>query len=167
MKPLKVLFTVCTLLCAFNIQSLVAEESAVDPFLRQMDEEKLAYQVYTKLAESYPNIRPFQNIPKAERRHYEALRQHALKVQNAVDPGPVDSAFIYDETGDLFEQLIGKGLESKAAAIQVGIDIETLDIRDLKEAIKASDDPVLTGIYKRLLDGSQRHLKAFERNQMR
>ena len=34
-----------------------------------MDEEKLAYQVYTSLGEIYPDLRPFQNQLKPGIRH--------------------------------------------------------------------------------------------------
>ena len=64
----------------------------------------------------------------------------------------------------LYDDLVAKGSASRAAAVQVGISIETMDIADLKAAIAQTDEAQLDRAYGSLLAGSQRHLQAFERN---
>ena len=64
----------------------------------------------------------------------------------------------------LYDDLVAKGSASRAAAVQVGISIETMDIADLEAAIAQTDEAQLDRAYGNLLAGSQRHLQAFERN---
>ena len=61
----------------------------------------------------------------------------------------------------LYESLVAKGKQSVNAAIEVGKEIEILDISDLKQAIAVSSSQDLIRVYQRLLNGSYNHLEAF------
>jgi hypothetical protein len=56
---------------------------------------------------------------------------------------------------------VEEGKRSFKDALRVGIKIEKLDIKDLKEAIARTDKPDIRTVYRRLLRGSQNHLRAF------
>ena len=57
--------------------------------------------------------------------------------------------------------MIEKGSESLLSAIEVGIAIEELDIKDLEELISQTDNPTIIRVYENLLAGSENHLEAF------
>ena len=62
----------------------------------------------------------------------------------------------------LYDELIAKGSQSLADAVQVGITIEQTDIADLSKTIATAPADVVI-VLERLLAGSQNHLAAFER----
>jgi hypothetical protein len=64
---------------------------------------------------------------------------------------------------ELYDQLVAERSVSRAAALGVGVQIETLDIADLQAAIRETDEPMLDLVYGNLLAGSNRHLSAFMR----
>lgn len=143
---------------------LVDAESSQQALERQLDEERLAYQLYTELGELYPQLRPFKNIPRAEARHYEALRAYAARQSPDLKAMQLSGDFIYPESQKLYNQLLKQGKESAAAALEVGVTVEKLDIRDLDAALAITEDEELRAIYTRLRAGSERHLAAFSKN---
>mgnify|MGYP002683222506 FL=1 len=49
-------------------------------------------------------------------------------------------------------------------ALKIGAYIEELDIRDLKQLMKETDNEDILATYNPLLQGSENHLRAFVRN---
>lgn len=138
--------------------------SAETMLLRQLDEERLAYQLYTALGEVHPSLQQFQNIPRSESRHFNSLAQYWAKQHSDLKTPELEGAFIYLETQQLYDQLLEKGKKSPQAALQVGVEVEELDIRDLDEALAASPEKDLRLIYENLRRGSENHLRAFSRS---
>lgn len=63
----------------------------------------------------------------------------------------------------LYDSLLAKGLGSQTAAFEVGKSIEELDIADLAKAMNETNVSYLDSVYQKLQNGSQNHLKAFNR----
>ncbi len=141
--------------------SAEAETSPESLLLRQLDEERLAYQLYTELGTAYPELRQFQNIPRAESRHFNALANYTKTKYPATEIGSLTGDFLYSETEALYQKLLKAGKQSPADALRAGVQVEELDIRDLDEALAASPEDTLRSIYENLRRGSENHLRAF------
>lgn len=140
-------------------QPLSVAEAKGLSFLRE--EEKLAHDVYTRFYLRY-SLPIFQNIAQAEQRHFSALKV-LLDRYGVPDPTLGQGAGEFTDAGlkTLYAELINQGESSLQAALSVGATIEELDIRDLREALKMTDNNDLQMIYKNLQQGSENHLRTF------
>jgi len=126
-------------------------------------EEKLAHDVYVSLGELY-DARQFDNIANAETRHLEAVRT-LLDRYGYVDPTAGDKVGEFDDAAvqKLYDDFVASGSTSLAAAAQVGVDIEKLDIADLQDVLDTNPAADITAVLTALQDGSKNHLAAFTR----
>lgn len=132
------------------------------------EEEKLARDVYTEMYKKW-NLRVFKNIIQSEQAHMDAILT-LLKRYSIPDPVGRNGIgrFTDAKLQDLYNKLIERGNASAAAAIKVGIDIETLDIADLKEQInKVVKSADVVRVYTNLKNGSVNHLAAFSQQMKR
>jgi hypothetical protein len=124
------------------------------------EEEKLARDVYRTLGDMYPDENTFANIQFSEQTHMDAVKnlcdKYGIKIK------------VSDETGDF---TITKMIEfyadieqmSLLDALNVGIVIENMDIKDLGLALALDGMPKDVGrVFTNLIDGSLNHLDAFE-----
>lgn len=126
-------------------------------------EERLAEDVYTYIADKYDVTRPFTTIARAEQQHQDAVGV-LLQRYSLTDPSAGLPAGVYADAHlqDLYNQLIAQADISLAEAYKVGVAIETTDIADLKEALDAEGLPTdVKLVYERLTAGSEKHLQAF------
>ena len=140
-------------------QALTADEVEKLTFLRE--EEKLARDVYLYLLKVW-ELRIFENIAASEQRHMDAVENLLLKY-GLEDPaaGKGEGEFTNPDLKDLYESLISDGSLSKLEALQVGVDIEVMDIDDLQEIISETDKLDIIKVCSTLMDGSINHLDAF------
>lgn len=131
--------------------------------LRQIDEERMAYRLYNRLGEDHPDMRPFQNIPHAEKRHFGALVDYAKANFPGSTEGELDGDFHFESTQKLYEKWLTEGKASPQAAAQVGVQLEKMDIADIDEFLARKPEPALAQILENLRRGSENHLAAFER----
>lgn len=129
------------------------------------EEEKLARDVYAALGEVW-GIRAFDNIGAAEETHMDAVKT-LLDRYGVADPasakGPGEFA---DPTlQKLYDDLVARGKQSLVDALQVGAEIEDLDIVDLQKRASTLADIDL--VYDNLERGSRNHLRAFLRQLQR
>lgn len=130
-----------------------------------VQEERLAEDVYTHIADKYDVSRPFTNIARAERQHQDAVSV-LLNRYGLADPsaGMPPGAYAADDLQALYDRLITQADISLEEAYRVGVAIETTDIADLKEALAEDGLPAdAKVVYERLIAGSENHLKAFAR----
>lgn len=127
-----------------------------------LEEEKLARDVYNAMYELYDQ-RVFITIPRAEQRHMEAIQG---LINNAAEVEPVLKAgkFRNQTLQKLYDDLVARGSTSRLEAYRVGALIEEIDIKDLEDALKRTDNEAIQSVYRMLLSGSGRHLNAFVRN---
>lgn len=130
-----------------------------------VEEEKLARDIYALAKATYPGARIFANINRSESTHMGEL-QVLLERYDVDDPTDGNRAGVFEDDSlqKLYNSLAVRVRESRAAAIQVGIDVEVTDIADLKKAMKLKAPSDVKSVLGSLLAGSERHLAAFQRN---
>ena len=138
---------------------LSAAEIAGLQFMRE--EEKLARDVYLTLYQQY-GLAIFNNIAGSEATHMAAIKT-LLDRYGIADPaaGQPIGVFTNPQLQALYHQLVAQGSQSQAAALQVGVTIEQVDIRDLQDRIASTTHTDIKSVYNNLLNGSYNHLRAF------
>ena len=125
-------------------------------------EEKVARDVYRTLGDAYPDENTFAYIQLSEERHIDVVGKLCLKYGIDISAVNLEATgeFVLPELQVLYDQLVALGLESLPAALQVGIDIEELDIKDLEEAAVGMPSDVVR-VFENIKEGSVNHLEAF------
>lgn len=140
-------------------QAVSAAEKSL--LLQMREEEKFARDVYTVLFQ-VTKVTAFSNIAKAEQQHMDLVK---LMLDRYSIKDPITS----DKVGDfptaayksLFNTLVLFGVNSNVHAELVGAFIEDLDIYDLENAIKATDNKDINTVWQNLNRGSRNHMRAF------
>lgn len=137
-------------------------DSEKEGILLMREEEKLAHDVYFFFANKY-NIPIFRNIAKSEAIH-QNLMISLMNKYGIDDPSFAEQGKFYNEDlQELYYQLTAQG-NTLIEALKVGAFIEDLDIFDVKQLMKETDNEDILWTYNRLLWGSKNHLRAFVRN---
>jgi hypothetical protein len=127
------------------------------------EEEKLARDVYLTLYTRW-RFPVFRNISRAEQWHMNMI-QLLLNKYNLPDPvqktGDKVGVFSDPKLQKLYQQLVAEGEKSPIDALKVGATIEDLDIYDLQEAQKRTDNQDIKMVYANLEKGSRNHMRAF------
>lgn len=139
-------------------------QEEIDGLIHMRLEEKLARDVYTTFGNLY-NYQVFLNIKESEQKHMDAMLRLLVKY-NIEDPVLSDEVGVFPPGPFqvLYDDYITQGSVSLLEALQVGVDIEELDITDLQYQIdEVVDNPDILRVYSHLLTGSENHLAAFNR----
>lgn len=138
---------------------LTEKEAAGLRFMRE--EEKLALDVYTKLAQKW-GANPFQNIAQSEQTHTNAVLA-LLTTYGIADPAAnLGPGVFKDKTlQKLYDELIKAGSVSRVEALRVGATIEDLDLNDLDDWLTVTTRPDIRRVYENLARGSRNHLRSF------
>jgi hypothetical protein len=128
-----------------------------------IEEEKLARDVYLYLAENVTTLK-FANIAKSEQTHMDQIAV-ILKTYNFFNPTLTRAPGVFRDKSlqALYNTLIEQGSTDVAAAMQVGRDIENLDIKDIQVMLKSTMPADMKLALNNLLKGSINHLAAFSR----
>lgn len=133
---------------ALTMSTSMAGQEPTNDLQKLYMEEKTAFTTYEKAASQFDGERPFSKIVNSEKRHMELVKDLA-ELKNT------------ELSDDLIEV---SDFSSYKEAIDKAIAIEKEDIKVLKEMLNDKNlSQEEKDIYQRLLDGSERHLKAFER----
>ena len=140
----------------------------IDQITYMREEEKLARDVYLTLSEEW-EAPIFANISVSEQRHMDALLG-LIDKYGLLDPVkdlgvgefPIPDTDAETDFNDLYTELVEKGKVSYCDALQVGIEIENLDITDIDLALDEVEAKDVDRVLNNLLDGSYNHLDAFE-----
>jgi hypothetical protein len=137
--------------------ALSAEEQQFLRFTRE--EEKLARDVYGVLA---PWHNAFTNIASSEQTHMDAVAT-LLTRYSLEDPalGEASGAFKDATIQALYDDLVAAGTASQLAALQVGVEIEELDIVDIERGAAAATHTDIVATMDNLTRGSRNHLRSF------
>ncbi|ASJ04363.1 DUF2202 domain-containing protein [Thermococcus barossii] len=146
---------------AMPYQELSQDE--IDAILYMREEEKLARDVYLVLYNE-TGLPVFQNIARSEQTHMDMVLS-LIEKYNLSDPvdGMTVGEFNSTEMQELYEELVSKGSESELEALKVGALIEEIDIKDLEEWLKRTDNEDVKAVFESLMAGSENHLRAFTR----
>lgn len=128
-------------------------------------EEKVARDVYLHFNEIYPNEYLFGMIALSEQRHMDAAERvcntYGIDTSNINEEA--EGEFVIPELQQMHDTLVLKGENSLLDALEVGREIEIVDINDIEEALEEMPHlKQLQGVYSMLLRGSNNHLNAFE-----
>ncbi len=136
-------------------------EAAALLFMRE--EEKLARDVYQALYDAW-GAKVFKNIAVSESRHMESVKA-LLDAYGLADPVGANAAgvFVNSELQTAYVDLVAKGTQSLIDAYEVGKTIEELDIEDLEALLTISQHADITEVAQNLLNASENHLAAFNR----
>ncbi|MCA1782942.1 MAG: DUF2202 domain-containing protein [Dermatophilaceae bacterium] len=149
--------TTATSVAAADLESGLAEDLQ---FSRE--EERMARDLYAALAEVHDGARPMSRITNSEQQHFD--RVGALLEQYGIDDpseGLATGKYAFPALQELYDDWFADGKESVNAAYQVGIELETRDIADLKSMIADTSQADAVAVFSRLLAASEKHLAAF------
>lgn len=139
--------------------SLPATEVAALRYMRE--EEKLARDVYTVLAETSGDQR-FTRIASSEQQHMDRVKglldRYAI-TDPAAGMGPGE--FRNADLQRLYTKLVARGRTSATAALAVGRTIERTDIADLDERLDDVTTTSVRRVFTNLRRASENHLRAF------
>ena len=126
-----------------------------------LEEEKLAKEVYEHLYTAW-GLKVFSNISKAEQKHMDTMQSLVDKYELQI-PSSFETKGVFENENlqALYNQLIAKGESSLIDALEVGVNVEEIDIADLERVLAAGVPEDLKIAYERLLNGSYKHLNAF------
>lgn len=141
------------------VEPLSTTESASLPLIRE--EEKLAHDVYAVAAGQW-GLNAFVNIGASETMHQQALLA-LMDRYSLIDPaaGMPEGQFSQAAFATLYTQLSSKARLSLIDALQVGLEIEELDIKDIETEKPGIDNADILYAYNELQRGSRNHLRAF------
>lgn len=134
-----------------------AAEAASLTSLRE--EEKLAHDVYVALDAQSP---AFANIAASEQSHTDAVRA-LLDRYGLADPAAGRAVGSFTDAGfqRLYGQLVSAGQMSREGALQVGAEIEELDLADIARMQSTATHSDVLNTLSNLARGSRNHLRAF------
>ena len=136
-------------------------QAEIDGLTYMREEEKLARDAYLTLYNKW-HLPIFSNIANSEVMHMSKLKT-LLDRYGLPDPaaGKAIGVFTNPVLQQLYHDLMIQGSQSSTAALKVGVTIEEVDIRDLKNYMSATSKTDILQVYNGLLNGSYHHLSAF------
>lgn len=158
------IFIVCPLWAESNASGggytpLSLEEAEHLTYMRE--EEKMARDVYLLMYDTW-NFDTFSSIADSEQTHMDTMLIKLVKYHLPDPVGDNDKGeFTNLYLQDLYNDLVGIGINSLVAGLDVGAIIEETDMIDIQEAIDHTDHADVVNAYQNLLDGSKNHLRAF------
>lgn len=160
---------ISTILAGMSMQTVSAQTSDLSVLSQaeqqglvlMREEEKLARDVYAHLYKVWGH-RSFDRITQSENRHMNAV-QSLLTRYRITDPVTNDKPGVFNnlEMTTLYQKFVKKGEQNLLAALQVGAELEELDIADLIQQMELTDEADILRVYENLVRGSRNHLRAF------
>jgi hypothetical protein len=143
------------------VQAAVTADDAVAALAFNREEERMARDLYTLLADTYDDG-PFARIAVSEQQHFAAVGS-LLRTYGIDDPSTGLEAGEYADPAiqELYDTWKAQGLESFDAALRVGVELEERDIADLEATLDRVDQADVQRVLSRLLVASRMHLRAF------
>lgn len=139
-----------------NIEKSELSEQEKELVLFQYTEEKVAHDLYTYFYSLY-NIQTFKNIAESEAKHME-------QVQLLIDRYGLSTPTEYGVLAQTYDELKAKWEKSLNDALEVGIQVEMLDIEDITKTIKTVDNDDIKFVFLNIGGASYNHLRWFAKN---
>ncbi|HNP53363.1 MAG TPA: DUF2202 domain-containing protein [Ferruginibacter sp.] len=139
-------------------------ETVLNDIRYMREEEKLARDVYDSMYLRW-QLTPFKNIRQSETMHMKRMKE-LIEIYQISDPVQSEErgVFTNNQLKMLYHQLIETGSQTALDALKIGARIEEIDIQDLLNKQKNTNDETILSTYRVLLSASERHLNAFVRN---
>jgi hypothetical protein len=127
-----------------------------------VEEERMARDLYDELGEAHDGLAPFTQIQRSEQKHHDAVSR-LIELKGGTVPGEGEPGeFENEQIQTMYDDWLERGLVSPDAAFEVGIELEKADIEHLESAIDEIDDEDVDRVLGNLLNASEHHLAAFE-----
>jgi len=137
-----------------NIPMSDVNDTEKEILINQYGEERMARDLYAYAAEKYPNVNTFSNITKSEQEHMDALKV-------LLDRYDIDAPSDYAKDNDLYVTLKNKIDLSEKDAIEVWLMVEMVDIDNIAEDIRNTDNDDFKVVLTNIGWASFNHLKGF------
>jgi len=169
MKSIRSLLILTFCLTWLNANPVVSvdNETVEKMLLEQIDESRLAYQLYTELFEIHPEITIFKKIIATEKKHFSELEDYIQKAYPTTPIGRIKGKFLENENRQLHNKLLTKGRVSAKNAAQVCIDLEEVRLETIADFISLETSLELENMFKELKRESKENLSAFKRQKTR
>jgi hypothetical protein len=118
------------------------------------EEERLARDVYNYLADLYPDEEVFSKIASSEQKHMDS-------VEVLLDRYNMDVPTGYGDLQSTVDALKTQGEKSLKDALEVGLQIEVLDIEDIEDAILNTDNDDFKVVFTNIGGASYNHMRSF------
>ena len=152
----------------FNCLNASAENEKIEKsLLKQIDEERMAYKLYTELFKAHPDIKIFKKIIAAKKQNFSTLVKYADDHYPDLRTGQLNSIFKVRETDKLYDEWLKKGKASSEDAVDIGIELEERDIEEITDFLKLKPEQELTDILEDLKGDSRKHRATFRRQKTR
>lgn len=128
-------------------------------------EEKVARDTYITLGNIYTSENTFARIQESEQSHIDSVEKLCIKYGVNIEGVNEEEVgnFVLPELQEMYDTLVAKGQESLIDALEVGVEIEVKDIKDLEDSIAEFEGFTdVTNVFNNLKDGSENHLRAFQ-----
>jgi hypothetical protein len=125
------------------------------------EEEKLAHDIYVEMYNKY-GAYIFNNISESEQRHMDSVAKLISKYE--LDDGVLNNgpgSFTNGVIQDEYDRLLEKGNLNLTSALEVGVEIEEMDIADIERMLEETEKADIERVLSNLLNGSNNHLDAF------
>jgi len=141
-------------------ETVVLSAKEKEMLLQMREEEKLARDVYDYLYTVH-DLRIFDNISNSEQKHMDRILDllNEFDIEDPVKPNLGE--FSNETLQALYDQLISQGEASLEEALKVGATIEDLDIFDLDEFSKETQNAAILDTFDKLNCGSRNHMRGF------
>lgn len=127
-----------------------------------LEEERMARDLYDALGEAHDGLAPFTRIEVAEQRHYDAVASLITRTGGTLPDEAEPGVYAVPEIQAMYDDWLERGLVNPEAAFEVGVELETADIEHLRSTIADIDDADVDRVLGHLLEASEHHLAAFE-----
>lgn len=134
----------------------------LDALQFNLEEERMARDLYDELGEAHDGLAPFVQIEVSEQRHYDAVANLIEVKGGTVSEEGEPGEFENEQIQAMYDDWLERGLVSPDAAFDVGIELEAADIEHLQSTIDDLDDEDVDRVLGNLLNASEHHLAAFE-----
>lgn len=136
-----------------TVATWVLSEQEKQDLYYQYNEEKVARDLYTHFFNLYW-VQIFQNIGSSEQKHMDAVKvlldRYSLSVPTS-----------YGELQDEYDSLKVEWEKWLKEALEVGLKVEMLDIKDIVDTIKSTDNDDLKIIFTNIWWASYNHMRWF------
>lgn len=132
--------------------SELSEQEKLD-LAYQYSEEKVAYDAYNYFYSLY-EVQNFKNIAESEAEHMAAVKV-------LLDRYSLATPTTYGELQSTFDTLKVEWEKSLQSALEVGLKIEMLDINDIVDTIKTTDNDDLKIVFTNIWWASYNHMRWF------
>jgi hypothetical protein len=139
--------------------SLTQDEIEGMKYMRE--EEKLARDSYLTLYDQW-HLAIFYKISNSEVMHMSKVKD-LLDRYGLPDPAAGNPVGVFTNPilQQLYNDLMAQGSQSSMEALRVGVTIEEVDIADLQKYLALTNKADIINVYAMLMNGSYRHLDAF------